>query len=48
MADISEVTQVTSEPNQITIVVNKLNHTRDIIAASKKFTASIISQNADF
>ena len=48
MADISEVTQVTSDPNQITIVVNKLNHTRDIIAASKKFTASIISQDADF
>ncbi|MBO6202667.1 MAG: flavin reductase, partial [Selenomonas sp.] len=38
----------TSDPNQITIAVNKLNHTRDMIAASKKFTASIINQNADF
>ena len=45
---INTVTQVTSDPNQITIAVNKLNHTRDMIAASKKFTASIISQNADF
>ena len=45
---INTVTQVTSDPNQITIAVNKLNHTRDMIAASKKFTASIINQNADF
>ena len=45
---INTVTQVTSDPNQISIAVNKLNHTRDMIAASKKFTASIISQNADF
>ena len=42
---INTVTQVTSDPNQISIAVNKLNHTRDMIAASKKFTASIISQN---
>ena len=45
---INTVTQVTSDPNQISIAVNKLNHTRDMIATSKKFTASIISQNADF
>ena len=45
---INTVTQVTSDPNQISIAVKKLNHTRDMIAASKKFTASIISQNADF
>ena len=45
---INTVTQVTSDPNQISIAVNKLNHTRDMIASSKKFTASIISQNADF
>ena len=45
---INTVTQVTSDPNQITIAVNKLNHTRDMIAASKKFTASIISQDATF
>ena len=45
---INTVTQVAIDPNQISIAVNKMNHTRDMIAASKKFTASIISQNADF
>ena len=45
---INTVTQVTSDPNQITIAVNKNNYTRDMIAQSKKFTASIISQQADF
>ena len=45
---INTVTQVTSDPQQITIAVNKSNYTRDMIAASKKFTASIISQEADF
>ena len=40
---INTVTQVTSAPTQITIAVNKSNYTRDMIAASKKFTASIIS-----
>lgn len=45
---INTVTQVTSDPNQITIAVNKGNYTRDMIAQSKKFTASIISQQADF
>lgn len=45
---INTVTQVTSDPNQITIAVNKANYTRDMIAASRKFTASIISQAADF
>ena len=45
---INTVTQVTSDPNQITIAVNKSNYTRDMIAASKKFTASIISQEANF
>lgn len=45
---INTVTQVTSDPNQITIAVNKSNYTRDMISASKKFTASIISQQADF
>ena len=45
---INTVTQVTSDPNQISIAVNKSNYTRDMIAASQKFTASIISQDADF
>ena len=45
---INTVTQVTSEPNQITIAVNKANFTHDMIAATKKFTVSIISEAADF
>ncbi len=45
---INTVTQVASDPNQITIAVNKANYTRDLIASSKKFTASIISEAADF
>ena len=45
---INTAAQVTSEPNQITIAVNKLNLTHDMIAATKKFTASILSEGADF
>ncbi len=45
---INTVTQVTSEPNQITIAVNKLNLTHDMIAETRKFTASILSEKADF
>ncbi len=45
---INTVTQVTVDPNQITIAVNKMNYTHDIIAASKQFTASVISEAADF
>ena len=42
------VAQVTTEPNQITVAVNKLNLTHDMIAETKKFTASILSEQADF
>ncbi|MCR5758395.1 MAG: flavin reductase [Selenomonas sp.] len=45
---INTVTQVALNPDQITIAVNKANYTRDMIAASKQFTASIISEAADF
>jgi len=45
---INTVTQVTSEPNQITIAVNKNNFTHDIIKDTKNFTVSIISEAADF
>ena len=45
---INTVTQVTAEPNQITIAVNKLNYTHDLIAQTKKFTVSIISEAATF
>ena len=40
--------QVTSEPNRVSLTVNKTNYTHDMILSSGKFTASIISQKADF
>ena len=45
---INTAGQVTSEPNQITIAVNKMNLTHDMVAATRKFTVSILSEEADF
>ena len=45
---VNTVTQVTSDPLQVTIAVNKMNHTHDMIAATGHFTASILSEEADF
>ncbi len=45
---INTVTQVTTDPNQITIAVNKANYTHDIIAETKKFTVSVLSKDAKF
>ena len=48
---INTVTQVTAAPitkDRISIAVNKSNYTHDIIAKTKKFTASIISEAASF
>jgi len=45
---INTVTQVTAEPNRISIAVNKANYTHDMIFESGKFTVSIISEAADF
>ncbi len=48
---INTVTQVTAAPvskDRISIAVNKKNFTHDIIAATKKFTVSIISEAASF
>ncbi len=45
---INTVTQVTTDPNQITIAVNKANYTHDIIAETKKFTVSVLSEDAKF
>ncbi len=42
------VGQVTSEPNRVSLTVNKANLTHDMIMNTGKFTASIISQEADF
>ena len=40
--------QVTSEPNRISLAVNKANYTHDMIQKSGIFTVSIISEDADF
>ncbi len=48
---INTVTQVTAAPvskDRISICVNKKNFTHDLIAQSKKFTVSIISEAATF
>ena len=48
---INTVTQVTAAPvskDRISICVNKKNFTHDMIAQSKKFTVSIISESANF
>lgn len=42
------VTQVTSEPNRISVAVNKSNYTCEMIQESGVFTASVIDQSADF
>ncbi len=40
--------QVASEPNRISIAVNKANYTHDMIKDTGVFTVSIISEAADF
>ncbi|MBQ8495658.1 MAG: flavin reductase [Clostridia bacterium] len=45
---INTAIQVTSEPNRISIAVNKQNHTHDMIAKTGKFTVSILSEQAPF
>ncbi len=45
---INTAGQVTSEPNRISIAVNKANFTHDMVLRTRKFTVSIISQEASF
>lgn len=40
--------QVASEPNTISISINKANYTHDMIQATGKFTVSVLSTEADF
>ena len=40
--------QAASEPNQLSICVNKANYTHDMIQRTGKFTVSVLSQNAQF
>ena len=45
---VNTLTQVTSTPNKVSVTVNKANYTHDMIKRTGKFTASIISEDADF
>ena len=45
---INTASQVTSEPNRITIAVNKANYTHDMIKKTGVFNVSILSQDATF
>ena len=45
---INTAIQAASEPNQLSICVNKLNYTHDMIKRTGAFTVSVISQNAAF
>ena len=45
---VNTVMQVTDNPVQICVAVNRANLTHDIIEASKKFNVSVLAQNAAF
>lgn len=45
---INTAQQVTTDPNQITIAVNKANYTHDLIMKNRQFNVSILSEAAGF
>lgn len=45
---VNTVTQVTSEPNRITVAVNKSNFTHDMIMKTKTFNVSVLAENSKF
>ena len=45
---INTVMQVTAEPCQIAIAVNKCNYTCEMIQKNKKFNVSVLSEEAHF
>ena len=45
---INTVTQVTANPNRITIAVNKANKTHDMILATGEFNVSVLTEKASF
>ena len=45
---INTVTQVTANPNRITVAVNKANKTHDMILATGEFNVSILTTSASF
>ena len=45
---INTAIQAASEPNQLSICVNKTNYTHDMIQRTGKFTVPVLSQKAQF
>ena len=45
---INTVTQVTANPNRITIAVNKANKTHDMILSTNEFNVSVLTEKATF
>lgn len=45
---INTVMQITDNPKQIAVSVNKNNHTHDMLNSTGKFNISVISEKADF
>lgn len=45
---VNTVTQVTTEPNRITVAVNKKNYTHDMIQRTGAFNVSILTENSKF
>ena len=45
---INTVMQITDEPKQIVIAVNKANYTHDVIKESGKFNISVLTTSSDF
>lgn len=45
---INTAVQAASEPNQLSICVNKANYTHNMIQKTGKFTVSVLSQEAQF
>lgn len=45
---VNTVTQVTTEPNRITVAVNKSNFTHDMILKTGVFNVSVLTENSKF
>lgn len=45
---VNTVGQVTSQPNRISLTVNKSNYTHDMILRTKEFNVSVLSENSKF
>lgn len=45
---VNTVGQVTSQPNKISLTVNKANYTHDMILKTKEFNVSVLAENSKF